>query len=365
METGRDGKRTALLEALRGVDSPLSSNRLRAGLARRGLDASDRSVRLYLAELCADGLAAGHGRRGYLLTEAGLAELQAATALDRVGLLSSKIDALTYRTDFDPVARRGSVVVNASVVPLEALRAGAGHMVELFSRGLAMGELLCLLAPGERVEEIAVPERAVGVCTVCSITVNGVLLQRGIPIRSRFGGVLEVVGGRPARFAALIHYGGTTVDPLEIFLRGGLTDHLGVLRTGRGLIGAGFRGIPAHSRPEVALAAGQLRGAGLGAVLEIGQPGLPLFEVSVEAGYAGMVVAGGLNPLSVLAENGHRVSCRALAGLLDYQRLFHYAELPDRLSDLARHPREISMNPGIREFVPAGTDPPPSCECER
>lgn len=313
----------------------MSSGHLSDQLTGRGFDVSERTVRLYLAELSAEGLTEPLGRRGHRLTEAGRCELKAATVFDRVGLLSAKIDEMTYRMDFDLATRRGRVVVNTSIAPVDALLAGAESIGEVFARGYAMGELMALLAPGERVGEVVVPEGRVGFCTVCSITINGVLLKSGIPTRSRFGGLLELVGGRATRFVELITYEGTTIDPLEVFIRSGMTDYLGAISTGNGRVGAGFREIPAESRDTVVLLAERLRRVGLGAVLEVGWSGHPLFGIPVGQGHAGLVVVGGLNPVSILEEMGHRVESRALSGLLDFHRLFHYSELADRLAEMA------------------------------
>lgn len=336
MSTKKDRKRNAILDVLRTAAAPVSSAQLSDALTARGVEASERTVRLYLVELGAEGLTQAVGRRGHRLTEAGRAELTAATVLDRLGLLSAKIDAMTYRMDFDLTSRRGTVIVNTSFAPLHALRAAASNICEVFARGYAMGHLLTLVPPGERVGELVVPENRVGFCTVCSITINGVFLKSGIPTRSRFGGLLELVKGRATRFVELINYDGTTIDPLEVFIRSGMTDYLGAIATGNGRVGAGFREIPAESREAAALLAERLRRVGMGALLELGWSGQPLMGIPVGQGHAGMVVVGGLNPISILEEMGHRVESRALAGLLDFQRLFHYSELPGRLAELGR-----------------------------
>jgi repressor of nif and glnA expression len=114
-----------------------------------------------------------------------------------------------------------------------------------------------------------------------------------------------------------------------------MTDYLGAISTGNGRVGAGFREVPAESRETVVLLAERLQRVGLGAVLEIGWSGQPLFGIPVGQGHAGLVVVGGLNPISILEEMGHRVESRALAGLLEFSRLFHYSELSDRLAEMA------------------------------
>ena len=49
--------------------------------------------------------------------------------------------------------------------------------------------------------------------TVCSIVVNGVLLKNGIPMDSKFGGIVQISRGEPLRFVKLIHYSGSSLDP--------------------------------------------------------------------------------------------------------------------------------------------------------
>jgi repressor of nif and glnA expression len=43
---------------------------------------------------------------------------------------------------------------------------------------------------------------------------------------------------------------------------------------------------------------------------------------------------GGLNPMSIFEETGLRVRSSALSGLVDFNNLFHYSELKDRLAAL-------------------------------
>ena len=172
------------------------------------------------------------------------------------------------------------------------------------------------------------PDDRVALCTVCSITLNGVLLKHGIPTTSRFGGLLQLRDGHPTHFVELIHYDGTTIDPLEVFVRSRLTDYRGAVRDGNGLIGASFRELPAESREVVLNISEHLSAIGLGGLLEIGHPGQSVLGLSVNAGRIGAAVVGGSNPVAVLTERDRRVECRALAGLLDFHRLVPSDDLP-------------------------------------
>jgi repressor of nif and glnA expression len=323
--------RTAILAALQKATSPMSSARLAQVLSVAGHPLSERAVRLYLHEMDDEGLTVSQGKRGRLITEAGLAELHAAQTLLRVGYLSARIDQMTYAMTFDLATRTGSVVVNTSLVNPRQLMDCIDDVCRVFAKGYAMGNRLALLPPGETVGGLAIPPERVGFCTVCSITLNGVLLKHGVPTNSRFGGLLELRGGSPTRFVEMIHYDGTSIDPLEVFIRGRMTDYRGAVRDGDGLIGASFREMPEDSRDRVLQLAEQLSAIGLGAFLEVGLGGQSVLDMPVAPGRIGSVVIGGLNPIAILEEMGYRVYSRALAGLLDYNQLIRFEDLPGAL----------------------------------
>ncbi len=238
---------------------------------------------------------------------------------------------MTYMMTFDLATRTGQVVVNTSLVNPRQLASCVDKVCKVFADGYAMGTRLALFAPGETIGGLTVPPDRVGFCTVCSITLNGVLLKHGVPTTSRFGGVLEMRNGQPTRFVEMIHYDGTSIDPLEVFIRSGMTDYNGAIRDGNGLIGASFREMPEDSRDLVLHIGQRLSAVGLGAFMEVGLPGQPVLGLPVSHGRIGSVVIGGLNPIAILEELGHRVFSRALSGLLEYNRLISFEELPEAL----------------------------------
>lgn len=327
--------RIAILSILRRAKGLTTSRQISQLLADAGNHLSERTVRLYLSGLQTEGLVEAQGRRGHVISDRGLAEVQAARTQERVGYLSARIDQMTYRMSFDLQTRSGTVVVNASLVRIEHLRSCLDKVHRVFECGYAMGTLACLLKPGESVGDLKVSPGHVGVCTVCSITLNGVLLKHGVPVSSRFGGLIELQSGKPVRFVEIIRYDGTSIDPLEVFIRSGMTDYHGAIRDGNGLIGASFREMPDESREMVEHLAERLTTVGLGAFMRIGAPGQPVLEWPVGEGRVGAVVVGGLNPMAILAEAGHPIESFALSGLLDYHRLFHYTELPETLDRIA------------------------------
>ncbi len=327
-------KELAILRLLQKANGPVSGARLVDNLQAMGHEVSERTVRHYLLDLDRRGLTENLGKKGRVITELGQLELGTARVFDKVGFLAAKIDQLTYRMSFDLRKKSGTVITNISFIPLEMLGRVAPMICKVYEAGYSMGRLMALFAPGERVENLVVPEGMAGLGTVCSITLNGVLLSHGIPTHSSFGGLLELRDRKPSRFVEIIKYDGTSLDPLEVFIRSGMTDYLGAIENGYGRIGVGFREVPADSREGVIALIDELEKAGLGGILTVGWPGQPLLEIPVIEGRVGAVVIGGLNPVAVLEETGIRIQSKALAGMVEYERLFPYQEMAERLRRL-------------------------------
>lgn len=331
----RERKRLAILDVLSAHDRPLGSSKITNLLTAQGLEISERTVRLYLLELDELGMTQNLGRRGRRITESGMREADEARVLERIGFLSGKIDSIAYQMDFDPDRLRGQVVLNLSLVPPTGITPERLRLIsKVFAKGYAMGKMMALFGPGDHFCGQQIPNDMVGIGTVCSITLNGVLLRRGVPTVSRFGGLLEMANGRATRFVELINYDGTSIDPLEIFIRSGMADYVGAVTSGNGRIGASFREFPADSIDTVRAAAAQLEDLELGSLMCIGNPGQAIHGVPVGPNRAGAVIIGGLNPMSIFEETGLRIHSRALSGLIDFRQLFHYSEFRAHLAAL-------------------------------
>ena len=326
-------KELLILNVLKNTEIPLTSTRIAGELKLLGHEVSERTVRLYLSRLDQDGLTTSNGKKGHQITERGVSEFDSSKIFERVGFLSAKIDRMTYQMNFDLNTTSGTVVINVTIVEAEQFAKNIPYISKVYADGYAMGHLMTFLGPGESLGHISIPEGMIGVGTVCSITLNGVLLKHGIPTISRFGGLLELQDKTPVRFVEIIMYDGTSIDPLEIFIRSGMTNYMGAIQTGDGRIGASFREFPAESRELVVQLAEKLMRVGLGGLARIGRPGQTILDIPVNEGRIGAIVIGGLNPVSILEENGVRAYSRALAGLIDFSRLFRYDEMANRIKD--------------------------------
>jgi hypothetical protein len=153
------------------------------------------------------------------------------------------------------------------------------------------------------------------------------LLKAGIPIDSRFGGILQIRNGKPLRFVELIHYAGSSLDPSEVFIRARMTSVRDVARKGEGKILANFREIPAICKPLAEDVLNRLKEAGLAGLILIGNTSEMICEIHVELNKVGMIFYGGLNPIAAAEETGIEVENHAMSTLMDYKELIKFKEL--------------------------------------
>ncbi|MBT3271535.1 MAG: DUF128 domain-containing protein [Spirochaetales bacterium] len=318
--------RLAILRILKEQNKPISSQKIAEKLIGSGLEIPDRTIRFNLLAMDKDGFTEYQKKHGRRITQRGILEVEKARVFDKVGFLDARINKLTYDMSFDLSVKAGTVVVNGSLIKNDDIEQACSLMKRVYQAGYAMGTLMAFFGPGEQIGEVSIPEGYLGIGTVCSVTLNGVLLANRIPTTSVFGGLLELRQGRPNRFVEIIRYDGTSIDPLEIFIKSGMTDYTGATEDGNGLIGASFRVIPENGRERVLEIAEQLTDVGLGGFMEIGVPNQPLYGIPVNVDCVGAIVIGGLNPVAILVENGIDVYSKTLSGLLPYEKLFSYED---------------------------------------
>ncbi len=320
-------KELEILEILREAGRPLGARHLARGLAERGIFLTERAVGYHLTVLDKLGLTRPEGGRGRALTPEALRELERSRATERVGFVSSRIDSLAFRSTFDPARGSGTLAVNFSLLPSPQLQRALEIMLEAVRAGYCLSRLALLRGEGESLGDITVPPGQCGVGTVCSVALNGVLLKRGVPVLSRFGGLLEVERAQPLRFLEIIGYEASTLDPIEIFIKGKMTRVREAAAGGRGVVCASFREIPADAGGLIQEVLAEMRECDVGGAVFLGKPGQPFLQVPVGRGRLGLVVAGGLNPLAAVEEAGIPTASKALAALVDFEELRPLREL--------------------------------------
>lgn len=233
----------------------------------------------------------------------------------------SRMEDLMYRVTFNPSTYTGKLVTNISLIDSKHINDVLPIFRDVMLSGLTVSPLVKLLSPGESIGDLTIPPSMHGITTVCSITVDGVLLKHGVPIKPRFGGLVEIRDGVPLRFTDLVMYDSTTLDPLEILMSQSLTSVSDMLTSGSGKILANLREITMTARETVEEVLDELVSAGFGGILEVGEPNSDILGVSLERDHFGVVVVGGTNAEAVVQEQGFKMDTHAMSTLIDVNEM--------------------------------------------
>jgi len=319
----RDVERKVLtiLRVLGHATEPVGARTIARELESYGISLTERAVRYHLQLMDERGLTEQVGRQGRLITDLGRQEIDSALVTDKVGYVITRIKQLAFETTFDPATGQGDVIMNTALFQSREFEAALQAMEPAFRAGLSVSHRVAVAYPGERLGPTVVPEGRIGFSTVCSVTVNGVLLKAGIPMDSRFGGILELRAFRPRRFVEIIHYSGSSLDPSEAFIRAHMTAVDMAARTGAGRVLANFRELPAACRPLVEQITTRLGAVGVGGLLLLGEVSEPVCQIAVDLNMCGVILLGGLNPVAAAAEAGIGADYRAMSSVLPFETL--------------------------------------------
>jgi repressor of nif and glnA expression len=264
---------------------------------------------------------------GRVITDNGRKELARISVMRKVGFITSKMDELSYRMSLESESGQGTIVANAAIINKRDLARALYHMKPLFGAGYSMGDRIAIRMPGIKVGGIEAPRDKVLISTICSITLNGLFQKAGIPIESRFGGLLELENHIPRRFTEIIDYRGSSIDPHKMFILAGMTSAGLCAARGSGIIGASFREIPSVAIEGARKLIAVFSRLNLGGLLAVGQPNRPLLDIPVGEGRTGIITIAGLNPIAALHEAGVPVEIVPLSGLEDLALYVPYRDV--------------------------------------
>jgi len=232
-----------------------------------------------------------------------------------------RIEEYALKVTYRPEEDAGKIIYNLSLIESHDLEFALSIIKEAHRAGITISDRILVAGPGEQVADYTVPDGKHAVCTMCSITLDALLLQRGIPINPIGGGIVEVEGRVPRRFTSMILYRDTTLDPLEVLISQEATSILDVMHHRNGNILASIR--ECHMEAELLMSAvlDELMAIGFSGILDIGAPNVPLLGVPVSPQYVGVAMVGGTNAMAAVKEAGRPVVTRALKGLIDIREM--------------------------------------------
>jgi len=229
----------------------------------------------------------------------------------------SRIENLMHQVSFDPVKMKGKIITNTSLVEKQYLNETLAVFYDIIQSGLSVSPLIVL---GEE-------KGLIRIKTACSLTISGVLLKSGIPVRPKGGGLIEVIEREPIRFTDMLMYWATTIDPIDVLTSQELTDITGMMRTGNGRILGNLQEAPMLARERIEEVLELLTAAEFTGVLELSEPNMNVLGVSVERDHVGIALVGGTNLVAAAQECGISIKHESISGLTEVALMKHIEEL--------------------------------------
>ncbi|HUL62786.1 MAG TPA: NrpR regulatory domain-containing protein [Methanocella sp.] len=310
-----------ILRILSESTEEMGARKIAEEMNRRGYNLGERAVRYHLRMLDERGFTKKHGYLGRVLTAQGDDELKHALVTDRMGFVATRIKDIEFMTSFDPATISGNIAVNICYIPKPQFEPAVEIIRRVVEAGYAISPRLRVVDEGQMILENDVPEGQVAFASVCSVTIDGVLLKQGIPADLKYGGIVEIERGEVTRFTDIIEYSGTSINPMSIFTARKMTSIMKLLETGSGRALANVREVPVTARFNTMKTLEALKDVGIGGVFSDCPRMRPLYGVPVELGKCGVACYSGTNPFAALGEAGISARIMPLAAVMNVKEL--------------------------------------------
>lgn len=299
-----------ILRILNAQDKPTGSKLIADELKNKGYNLGERAVRYHMQILDEKGYTERMGYSGRQITDLGREKLEKGLIYDQVDFIHSKFEEMIYLTDFNYMTQSGNVVVNTSTIYNED---SINILKEIFERGLSVSPYVNLNRVRNKDE--------IKVTTLCGTTIDGILLNEGIPSQLQYGGLLKIENHKPTTFTELISYKKTSITPLDAFTNANLTSVLDVVTKGNGIIPANFRLIPGIGRQKAVEILNKLNKIGIGGIIDISHEGEDILGIPVPDGMVGIAIVGGITPFCALKELGEKIDIKIAEEIRDFKTL--------------------------------------------
>ncbi len=228
----------------------------------------------------------------------------------KISFLLSKSWNLIQQVNFDIEKRKGDIVSNISYLKRDDLDKALDIMEETYNDDPKH------INPYYQIMNHPTDEDTVGIATICSLSIDGILINNGIICNPKYGGLLELT--EPSLFIELISYNGSTVDPHKIFIAKDMTSVSTSI--GPKKILASFKEIPYISRDYAVDLLDTLDKTGF-SIYKIGKPRTLTYNAKADNYNFGIVAGSGLNSIAAIREKGIDIHVKAIEKLIPFEKM--------------------------------------------
>lgn len=228
----------------------------------------------------------------------------------KIPFILSKSWNLIQQVNFNIEKEKGDIVANISYIKKEDLDDAIDVMKESYESDKKH------VNPHYQIAAHPYDNEKIGIATICSLSIDGLLVNNGIKSTPKYGGLLELT--EPALFIDLISYSGSSIDPHKIFIAKDMTSITKNNETKRLL--ASIKEIPYVARDYSFDLLNKMSKLGF-SIYKIGKPRELIYNAKVDNYNFGIVTGSGLNSIAAIKEKGIEIEVKADTKLIPFENM--------------------------------------------
>lgn len=224
---------------------------------------------------------------------------------NKIPFLLPKSWNLIQKVDYNYKTKKGKIIANISYIDKNYVEDAINIMENTYKNNPEF------INPYYKIVKNENNMDKVGIATVCSLSIDGILIKNGIMSLPKYGGLLEI--GNPTLFTELISYTGSSIDPHKIYIFKKLTSIIN--KNSQQKILASIKEIPmiAHDQAEEIL---EKLDDDVLSIYKVGKPRELVYNAKVDNYNFGVVTGSGLNSIAAIIENDIDIEVKAVEGLM-------------------------------------------------
>ena len=229
---------------------------------------------------------------------------------EKISLVLSKSLNMIQQVNFDVEKQKGDIIANISYIHRDHIDRALSIMEDTYNDNPKY------INPYYKLVDHPEKDDMIGIATICSLSIDGILINNGIMSNPTYSGLLELT--EPPLFIDLISYNGTTLDPHKIFLSKNMTSITG--SAGPDKILASVKEIPYISRDHAVELLEILNNIGF-SIYKIGKPREFVYNSKVDNYNFGVITGGGLNSIGAVKESGVPIQVKVLEKMMPFEKM--------------------------------------------
>ena len=227
-----------------------------------------------------------------------------------IPFILSKSWNLIQQVSLDVEKECGDIIANISYIKKAELEDALKIMEECYKSNKKY------LSPHFQIVSHPEDDEKIGIATICSLSVDGLLIKNGIKSTPKYGGLLELT--EPPLFIDLISYNGSSIDPHKIFIAKDMTSI--TIDNGIKRLLASIKEIPYVARDYSVYFLDKLEKLEL-PIYKIGKPRELTYNAKADNYNFGLVTGSGLNIIAAIKEKGIDIEVKAATRLMPFEKM--------------------------------------------